>query len=249
MFKGFYQLTSGMLSQGRRLDVVANNMTNISTVGYRADRYTDSTFQEHMMSRVGNQDKRGYTEIGPASYILAPSQLYTDYSQGALEETEMPLDFAIEGDGFFAIQTANGVGYTRNGNFTLDEEGYLSMSGKGQVLDITGAPIQLLTDKVRGDIDGSIYTKDGGFLGQLGVYAFPDNAQLQRDADGFFTGGQAAAAPAALVRHGSVERANVDMIQQMTMMMTSQRALQSAAQLSKMYDGLMNKAANDVGRM
>ena len=75
MFKGFYNLTSGMLSQGRRLDVVSNNMTNISTAGYKADRYTDSTVQDVLMSRVGNKNKAVSTEMGMESYILAPTVL------------------------------------------------------------------------------------------------------------------------------------------------------------------------------
>ena len=135
MFKGFYQLTSGMLSQGRRLDVVSHNMTNISTAGYKADRYTDSTFQEVMISRVGNKNKAVSTEMGEETYILAPSELVTDFTQGSMEETTLPLDFAIQGEGFFAIQMEDGVAYTRAGSFTLDTEGYLCLSELGRVLD------------------------------------------------------------------------------------------------------------------
>ena len=91
MTKGFYNLTSGILSQSRRLDTVANNMTNLSTSGYKAEQYTDSTFQEVLISRVGNKDKSSPTVIGEESYILAPSQLYVDYSQGSLEETGLTL--------------------------------------------------------------------------------------------------------------------------------------------------------------
>ena len=93
MTKGFYNLTSGILSQSRRLDTVANNMTNLSTSGYKAEQYTDSTFQEVLISRVGNKDKSSPTVIGEESYILAPSQLYVDYSQGSLEETGLTLDW------------------------------------------------------------------------------------------------------------------------------------------------------------
>ena len=109
MTRGFYNLTSGILSQGRRLDVVANNMTNITTPGYKTETYTDITFDEVLLSRVGNKDKSGNTVIGQGSYILAPSQLYVNYQQGSLEETGLNLDFAIQGDGFFAIQTDNGT--------------------------------------------------------------------------------------------------------------------------------------------
>lgn len=108
MTKGFYNLTSGILSQSRRLDTVANNMTNLSTSGYKAEQYTDSTFQEVLISRVGNKDKSSPTVIGEESYILAPSQLYVDYSQGSLEETGLTLDFAIEGGWLFRHPDGSG---------------------------------------------------------------------------------------------------------------------------------------------
>ena len=97
MMKGFYNLTSGMVSQGRRLDVVANNMTNISTAGYKAEQYTDRTFDEVLVSRIGNKIKSHYQEMETyQSHILAPDQLYTDFGQSSFEETNLPLDFAIQ---------------------------------------------------------------------------------------------------------------------------------------------------------
>lgn len=249
MFKGFYNLTSAMLSQGKRLDVIANNMTNVATSGYKADTYTDSTFEEYILSRVGNKDKSGAVALGNASYILAPSQIYTNFNQGALEETGMPLDFAIEGDGFFAIEAGDGTAYTRCGNFALDDEGYLCLADGSRVLDISGEPLLLATDKINVDASGAIYREGGGYLGQIGVYAFEDNAQLQRDQRGYFTGDGAQLSDAATVHWKMQERANIDLIQEMTGMITSQRAYQSAAQISKMYDELMNKAANNLGNI
>lgn len=106
-------------------------MTNLSTPGYKAETYTDRTFEEVLISRVGNKDKSGAAVIGTESYILAPDQLYVNQTQGAMRETGMPLDFAIQGDGFFAIQTENGVEYTRDGAFSLDEQGRLCLAGHG----------------------------------------------------------------------------------------------------------------------
>lgn len=250
MTKGFYNLTSGMLSQSRRLDVVANNMTNLSTPGFKAETYTDSTFEEVMYNLVGNKSKV-YTPIGEQSYILAPSEFYVDYSQGGLEETGLNLDFAIEGDGFFAVETADGVQYTRGGSFSLDGEGYLYLPGHGRVLGMNGQPIQLTTDAIRADGQGNLYTQDGGYyLGQLGVFTFPDNAQLVKEASGLFeANGQAAAPTAARLHWKWVESSNVDMVGEMTRMMTAQRALQSAAQIIKLYDDLLNRATTEVGRM
>lgn len=250
MFKGFYNLTSGMLTQQRNLNVVANNMTNVSTAGYKADQFTASTFDEVLWSRVGNKYKDGAEVIGPVSYILAPSQVYTSFEQGILEPTGITLDFALEGDGFFAIQDDQGnVAYTRAGSFSLDEEGYLCLGGQGRVLSRAGEPIVLMTDKVRGDEMGNIYLEDGGLLAQLGVFAFADNAALERNDQGLFVGQGAQLTDAAIVHWGYVERSNVDLVDQMTEMMTCQRALQSAAQVTKMYDELMTRASSEVGRL
>lgn len=248
MYKGFYNLTSGMLSQNRRLDVVANNMTNVSTTGYKAEQYIDSTFKEYITSRIGNKDKSNPAELGGSSYILAPNKLYTDYTQGSLEPTGMPLNFAIEGDGFFSIQTPQGVAYTRSGDFSLDNEGYLVLPDEGRVLGSNGNPIRLGTHQIEADRYGTLYTKDGAVLGKLGIYTFADNEQLTKNPRGLFTGTGAQSVNIPI--HWKIlERSNVELVEQMVDMMSSQRALQSAAQLSKMYDQLMTKATTDLGRV
>ena len=250
MLKGFYNLTSGMLSQGRRLDVVANNMTNISTAGFKAEQYTDRTFDEVMAVRICNKYKSGYQELPTyQAHILAPHQLYTDFTQSSFEETNLPLDFAIEGEGFFAIQTVDGVAYTRAGSFTLDNEGYLCLSELGRVLDREGNQIQLPTDKLEADAQGNLSTENGEYLATLGVFMFEDNGELERTPYGLFTGDGAQVNENVTIHHKWVERSNVSLIEEMTNMMTTQRALQSAAQMSKIYDEVITRAVNDIGRM
>lgn len=249
MFKGFYNLTSGMLTQQRNLNVIANNITNVSTAGYKAETYTSSTFDEVLYSRVGNEGKV-YQELGPVSYIRATSEIYSDFTQGSVEQTGYSLDFAIQGEGFFAIRGANGqVSYTRSGEFTLDEDGYLCLGGYGRVLGANGQEILLMTDKVHGDESGYIYLDNGTPVAQLGVYVFDDNAQLERNEQGMFTGAGAQLNETPTVLWSYVERSNVNLVDQMTEMLSSQRALQSAAQVAKMYDDLMTKASTEVGRL
>lgn len=249
MLKGFYNLTSGMLTHQRNLNVVANNMTNISTPGYKQDRYLATTFDEVIYSRVGNKSSEGQ-EIGNQSYIRATSDIVTDFTQGTLEPTGLALDFAINGEGFFAIQDAQGqVAYTRSGNFSLDEEGYLCYPGFGRVLNPQGQPIQLNTDKIHGDSQGVLHYDEGGVLGQIGVFSFGDTVALERSANGLFTGGGAQAINTSQMLNGYVERSNSDLIRQMTDMITYQRSLQSAAQVIKIYDNVMTKATGEVGRL
>ena len=238
MFSGFYNLVSGMITHGKNLDVISNNMANVATTGFKVDTFTGQTFDEVMYSLVGNKNKT-YTDIGERSYATVPSELYTDYTQGSFDETGMPLDFAIDDDGrgFFAIQTEDGIRYTRAGDFSLDEEGYLSLPDHGRVLDVDGEEILLLTDKITTDDFGRIYTKNGGFLGQIGVYVFEDTAGLVKDPMGMFdANGAQPQADAVLLHHSMLERSNVGLVQQMVKMISTQRAYQSSASLTKMYD-------------
>lgn len=251
MFKGFYDLTSAMLTQTRNLDVVGNNMSNTATTGYKADRYADTTFDEVMRSQIGNKEKQPQELGTTTSYITALAEVYTDHSQGALQATGLPLDFGLEGDGYFAVQAEGGRLYTRNGSFMLDDQGYLYLAGQGRVLGRDGQAIYLGTDKITATSDGTIYTEDGQMLGQLGIFAFADPAQdLQKADEGMFTAaGQPQLSANTVVHHKMIERANTDLVQQMTEMITCQRALQSASQLSKMYDQIMSKTATELGRV
>ena len=249
MFKGFYNLTSGMLTQQRHLNVVGNNMVNVSTAGFKESRYTATTFDDVMYARVGNKEKI-YTDIGRQSYIRANSAVYTNFEQGIPEPTNIPLDFAIMGDGFFAIQGEDGtVSYTRAGSFSLDEEGYLCFPGVGYVLDPQGGTIQLRTDKITADAQGNIFDEYENFLGQVGVYAFEDNGQLVHNENGFFTGDGAQVMESPQLLWKYVERSNVELMRQMVDMITCQRALQSCATVTKMYDEVMGHSASDIGRM
>lgn len=250
MFKGFYNLTSGMLTQRQRMNNVANNITNITTPGFKSSRHIASTFQDVMYHRVGNLDKTGYAPIGNQSYITATDEVVTDYTQGAMEETGIPLDFAIDGEGFFAIRSAEGeVMYTRAGSFSLDDEGYLCYSGFGRVLDNNGNELRVMTDKITGDTMGRVYANNGMTLGRVGVFTFDDTAQLEYNEQGFLVGAEGQPTDDVTIRWGFLERSNVDMVSQMTEMLSAQRAFQSAAQVTKMYDSLMNRITNEIGKV
>ena len=250
MFKGFYNLSSSVLTHQRHLDVVSNNIVNISTPGYKQELYTATTFDEVMYSRMGNLDGNG-EEIGNQSYIRATSDIYTDFKQGILEPTGLSLDFGILGEGFFTIQEPNGNRfYTRTGSFSLDNEGYMSFSGLGRVLDVEGQPILLKSDKIVADKMGIIKYRDTGEeVAQIGIYTFDDFDALDRNDLGYFVGNGARVTQPEEIVHEYLERSNVDSVKQMTDMITYQRSLQSASQVMKMYDSLMTKATNEVGRL
>lgn len=251
MFKGFYNLTSGMLSQTRNLDVISNNMGNISTPGYKADTYVDTTFREMMFSRVGNRDKTGAQEIGSQTMAVVPSMIYTDYTHGSPEETGQPLDFAINGEGFFQVQGEDGNYFTRSGAFIVDNGGFLTLPSHGHILDRNGQPIYLGTDDIRVDTDGSIFRGDGTLAGRLGVFDFAEEYQdtLSHVGEGVYRSDAPAQPVDSPIHWKILENSNVDMVREMTRMLSSQRALQSAAQVLKIYDQLMTKATTEIGRV
>lgn len=242
MFKGFYNLASGVLTQTRNLNVIGNNMANISTPGFRQDTFTQTTFQDEMIYRIGNTDKSNPTQIGRMNCIVTGDGNVTNYTQGGITPTASSLDFALQGSGFFAVQSGNGVTYTRNGSFILDNEGYLDLDGVGRVLGTNG-PIYLGTDKISCDSLGNITSEETGqYFGRIRVVDFQDyDTQLEKTTGDMFV---ATAAPQDVntsIMQEFVEDSNVDIIQEYTQMMASERALQSAAQVLKMYDQLAAK--------
>ena len=250
MFHGFYTLGSTMISQNRNLNVISNNMANAATTGYKSDQYISSTFREEMLYRSGNitPDKR--SPIGNTAMIQATNARVTNYEQGGLEPTEMPLDLAINGQGFFVIQKGEDLVYSRNGSFITDDEGYLALPSVGRVMGTNG-PIFLETDAVAVDANGIIRNEDTGEIyGTLQIVDFEDYAALVKGDNGTFTAGEDAVEqePVLEVVQGMLERSNTSMVEEMTSMIAAQRSLQAAAQLIKMYDQLDGKTVN-IGSM
>lgn len=249
MFQGFYNLTSGVLTQTRNQNVISNNMTNVSTPGFKTDKYLATTFREELMYRSGNIDKDNKTEIGTMAMIRASDETVTDFEPGAVEETGELFDVALRGNGFFMVQTQDGIGYTRDGSFTLDDQGYLCLPSVGRVIGKNGQ-IRVGTDKINIDSYGRITSENGRTnYGQIAVVDFNNYDNLEKGGDGVFYTNEQAVASDTQMLWKYLERSNVDAVQEMVNMMSSQRALQSATQVLKMYDQIMGKAVTEIGKV
>lgn len=248
MYQGFYNLTSSVLTQTRNLNVISNNMSNISTAGYKSDKFMARTFQEEMIYRSGNKDKTNPVQLGTMNRIVTADRNYTNFTNAGYTATTSPLDFALNSTGFFSIQSGNQTVYTRNGSFSLDNQGYLVLQGVGRVMGQNG-PIYLGTDQITTDSLGNIYSENGNaFLGRLAIVDFQDyDAQLTKTTGDVFTANVQPNAINGEVVHKALESSNVDAIEEMTRMMASERALQSSSQVLKMYDQLMGKIVNQLG--
>ncbi|WP_352400344.1 flagellar hook-basal body protein [Anaerotignum sp.] len=249
MFKGFYNLSSSMLTQNKNLNVISNNLANVSTSGYKSDKMVSGTFKDAVMNRTAN-NILGFqgSALGNSSMITVPYETVTNLADGGWEETGSPLDFAINGRGFFEVQRQGQNVYTRNGSFSLDNDGYLMLQGVGRVNGSNG-PIRITSDEFSVEPDGRIYDTTGNLVSQLKVVDFNNYDNLTKVGEGVFTGdGQGRAVDSTLMWK-YVETSNVDPVQEMTDMLVSQRSLQSAAQVLKMYDLMAAKASTELGKV
>lgn len=247
MFQGFYNLTSAMLCQTRNLNVISNNMTNVSTPGYKRDMFIDTTFKEAMLDRTGNKNKDNPQTLGSVALLKVPDMTVTSFENAGYLQSRSPLDFAIDGKGFFQIQTPEGMRYTRNGSFILDDQGYLALEGVGRVMGQDG-PIYLGTDNIR--VNGSGIISDyetGRVLGRIRVMDFANYQMQLAKIDGNLFIGNGGFEVNTKVVNCALENSNVEVIDEMVNMMSSQRALQSAATVSTSYDKLIEKIVNNLG--
>ncbi|HEY2545815.1 MAG TPA: flagellar hook basal-body protein [Candidatus Acidoferrum sp.] len=208
MDSGFYSAFTGLASRMDALDVVANNLANISTMGFKAQhefyRSYSSWLQPSLTTPI-NQAVNQYGVLGGASLDLSP---------GSFSPTGNDTDMALENSGFFTVQTKNGVRYTRAGNFSLNaqrqlvtNQGDTVMSEQGTIL----VPIQVPSGHLAVSPDGTI-SVDGTLVAKLKITDFAPNTALTMEGNSYFVAPQDAAKPAAQVsvRQGSLETSNAD---------------------------------------
>lgn len=246
MVRGFYALGSGMLTQSRKLTAVSNNLSNVQTAGYKRNVVTSSTFGNLMIHRLNSQ---GDVPIGEMSMITAADKTSVIHSQGSLKETGRTLDFAIEGEGFFAVQTDNGLVYTRNGSFNVDEQGYLVSTDLGGRVMGQNGPVRVGTDQFEADARGNL-SVNGNPVGSIAVYQFADYNNLKSAGQGSFTatqGAQQMQNPQLMWKY--TEGSNVDAAQEMTDALSMQRGLQTCSQALKMYDQILSRTVTEIGKI
>lgn len=226
-----YNALSGALAMHRRLTTVSNNLSNVSTNGYKQDRVGFQGVLERAEAENGEK-----VAPGPAKTFPAIAEAKTDHSTGKVRRTDRPLDFALQGDGFFKLRGENGeVEYTRDGRFHLNSEGRLTDQQGRQVLGANNEVIELSSRQVRANEAGTLFTEDGEEVGQLGLVSTDSPGQLEK------VGHNAYRAPADLmqpaenprVQSGAIEGSNVSPMEEMTRMVDLQRAYQSMTKAMK----------------
>ena len=233
----------------RQVDVVANNVANVNTYGFKADQ---SLFQEFL--KTGAHEDNFIGRDRTVSYVL-DSGTYRDFSQGALQSTSNPLDVAIDGSGFLAVQTAAGERYTRDGSLHINSQGQLVTVTGDPVLG-TGGPIVLQpTDHdVSISPDGTVTVLDGlartdSIRGKLRLVSFADAQQLLKEGSNLYSAGNAGAAQPdtrSMVKQGFVEKSNVNSVAEMSTLIEVNRAYSQIATLLQQQGDLHKSAIQQL---
>lgn len=249
MSRGFYTLASGMITQQRKIDVSSNNIANLNTAGYKNEQTVTSNFGNLLINKYKqNGIKEEATPINDVSIIRTVLENNTIHSQGSLEETGNITDFAIMGAGFFAVDNNGLIMYTRNGSFNIDVEGYLTLEGIGRVQGEFG-DILIGGDKFEFVEDGSIIV-EGEVVDNIAVYDFLDYNNLNKYGEGMFISDvEPDLVEYPSIANKTIERSNVEVTEELTNIMSSQRSLQTAAQALKIYDMINDKAVNEIGKV
>ena len=255
MSGSIYMAASGALAYEKRLQIISNNLANVNTVGYKMDQGHFRVFD------VAENESPTFVEPPELNTSQAPLfwmqfDMYTDFSGGNLRSTGNDLDLALIGNGFFCVQTPDGVAYTRKGAFTLNADGILvtqdgwPVLGDGGEITVDGQENPQKHKKFSVDEQGYI-SVDGNQVGSLRIVDFPKPYNLTKLGDTLFQPAAAAGeanAEDVKVSQGFVELSNVDAVKMMTEMIEVLRGYESYQKVIRSADEANAKALNDVGR-
>jgi flagellar basal-body rod protein FlgF len=231
----------------RQMDVIANNVANVNTNGFKADR---SLFQEYLMpgaredNFVSGRDRR-------LSHVTDRATFH-DFAAGSMEQTKNPLDAAIDGAGFFVVQTPAGERYTRDGSFQINNQGQLVNASGFPVLG-SGGPIQFQqTDKqINIAADGNVTVLEGigrvdSIRGKLRMVRFANPQALVKEGSNLYSGGAGAPDITSVVRQGYVEKSNVNSVLEMSRLIEVNRTYTQIATLLQQQHDLHRTAIDKL---
>jgi flagellar basal-body rod protein FlgF len=240
-----YVSLSHQLALQRQLEMIAGNIANADTTGYRRE---NAVFQSYLERQPHASTPGARTVNFVLDYGVA-----RDTSQGELSQTNNPLDVAIVGDAFFTVGLPNGdTAYTRNGHFSISRDGTLVTANGAQVLDSKGTPFQFDPDEKTISIshDGTV-TTSAGDIGQIALARFADDTKLERLGDTLYQGSNPEAVDLARadLRIGYLEKSNVKPIVETTSMIDVLHNYQSTTKLLDRYEELRKRGIERLGKV
>ncbi len=258
MLKGLYTAHTGLRNEQNRMDIMTNNLANASTVGFKKEGSTSQSFSSVLAVKVKDASV-GLATRAPLGYNnpgVKIGENYTDFSQGSLRSTENTFDLALSGQGFFAIEFTNKAGetstmYTRAGDFTLNNEGYLVTNDGDYVLDSNSKRIKLnpLADASI-KTDGTI-EQNGVEVAKIQVVDFADYDYLEKYGETYYQAVEGAEiiSSEASVNSGYLEMSNVQVVSEMVNLINITRQYESNQKIMQTYDGSLEIAVNQLGKL
>ncbi|HVN48882.1 MAG TPA: flagellar basal-body rod protein FlgF [Bacteroidota bacterium] len=246
MIKGIYSSSAGMQPRMTRMEVVANNLANIDTTGYKRDNVFFKMVKENLAAGEKNGSQNAENDV----------QEQTDFSSGALKQTNNTFDLAVTGNAFFTVETPNGLRYTRNGNFNLAMDGTI-VTNQGYPVLGTEGKIQLpdIQKLSQGDVtidEEGVVNVDNKVVGKLRLAVFDDTASLQKDGSSMFIADtperSITTEDHVTVQQGFLEESNVDAVEEMVSMIQLSRDFEADQKAIQSQDSSLEKAM-DVGRV
>lgn len=259
MLKGLYTAWTGMVNEQNRMDIMTNNLANASTVGFKKEGSTSQAFDDILALKIKDAsmgDERIIQPLGFNNPGVKIGENYTDFTQGSFRITENTYDLALAGDGFFAIEFTNKAGetstmYTRAGQFTLTNEGYLVNENGDFVLDVDNRRIQLNTLlESRIDDNGIIWQNDTA-AAQIQVADFENYDYLEKYGETYYrpVEGAVLTQADAQIKSGWLEMSNVQIVSEMVNMIAITRAYEANQKIIQTYDSSLEIAVTQLGRL
>ena len=258
MLRGLYTAWSGLVNEQNRMDVLTNNLANVSTVGFKKEGSTSQSFNDVLTLKIkdasvglANVQRTGIRNPG-----VKIGENYTDFSQGSFRETGNTFDMALSGDGFFAVEFTNKAGetstmFTRAGQFTLNKEGYLVTQDGDYLLDVQNKRIRLDTLKDADITVAGRISQDGRVIAQIQVADFEDYDYLEKYGETYYRPleGARQIAGTAGIYSGYLEMSNVQTVSEMVNLITISRAYESNQKIMQTYDDSLEIAVSQLGRL
>jgi flagellar basal-body rod protein FlgF len=237
MDAAMYKALSGAVAQMRHLEVAAQDLANVNTSGYKSQRLA---FSEVLANRLPPNERPGG--------LVAVGDQRINWGQGAVQATGDPFNLALEGDGYFAIETARGERYTRNGGFTLKADGTL-ITPQGENLLGEGGPIVITGRKMEVAADGTVRS-DEREVGKIKIVRFADPRQVAKEGANLFVSAPTNLqdAPQAQVVQGGLEQSNVSAIDRMISLISINRQFEAYERAMKLMDTVTEKMLSDGAR-
>ncbi len=235
-----YVALSRQTALERELDVIANNLANVSTTGFKRQ---SMVFREYLTD-IQNAKT-------PLSFVIDKSTT-RDFSQGAIRATGNPLDLTISGKGYLTIETDEGTFYTRNGNLRINERGELTTIDGHLVLSEGGTPIVLDSADLSPNIaaDGTVSDRNGEVLGRIALVDFANEQSLEANANGFFASDEAPQeAEEATILQGYLESSNVQPVTELTRMIDLSRNYMAMHSMMERESEMRSRIINRLGRV